>query len=267
MHGYAVRPGSKIDLRAVDPSDKSFFDGDKSKGHEETASNGSKLADLQELLYAEHKQRILIVLQGMDTSGKDGTIRGVFQGVNPQGVRVYGFKAPSAEELSHDFLWRVHARVPASGEIAVFNRSHYEDILVVRVHELVPPDVWGKRYDQINAFEKMLTETGTTILKFFLHIDKDEQKKRLQARLDDPDKHWKFQLGDLAERKLWDLYMDAYQDVLTRTSTGWAPWTIVPANSKWYRNVIVSSIIVKALEDLKMTYPLSSESLEGVKID
>ncbi|MGD1991933.1 MAG: polyphosphate kinase 2 family protein, partial [Anaerolineae bacterium] len=201
------------------------------------------------------KHKVLIVLQAMDTGGKDGTIRHVFQGVDPVGVKVANFRKPSAEELAHDYLWRVHQHTPGRGEIVIFNRSHYEDVLVVRVHNLVLPEVWGRRYDHINAFERMLTEEGTTILKFYLHISKEEQKERLQDRLDQPDKRWKFSLGDLEERKLWPDYARAYEDVLSRTSTDWAPWTIVPADRKWYRNLVVATILVDTLNGLDMQHP------------
>ncbi|MFL5490198.1 MAG: PPK2 family polyphosphate kinase, partial [Gemmatimonadales bacterium] len=194
-------------------------------------------------------------LQGMDTSGKDGAIRHVMRGFNPQGTRVVSFRKPSEEELEHDFLWRVHAKVPARGEAVVFNRSHYEDVLVVRVHNLVPQSEWKKRYDQIVAFERMLYENGTTILKFFLHIGPDEQRKRLQARLDDPKKCWKFQPGDLEERKFWKDYMRAYQDALSKTSTEWAPWYIIPANKKWYRNHLIGTILAQQLKQLDLKYP------------
>jgi len=191
----------------------------------------------------------------MDTGGKDGTIRHVFEGVNPQGVRVASFKKPTPEELGHDYLWRVHKQTPQNGEIVIFNRSHYEDVLVVRVHSLVPNAVWSKRYDHINAFEHMLAEEGTTILKFFLHIDLEEQRSRLQARLDERRKRWKFNPADLAERKLWPQYMAAYEEALSRTSTRWAPWHIIPANRKWYRNLVVGTIIVETLKGLDMHYP------------
>jgi PPK2 family polyphosphate:nucleotide phosphotransferase len=203
----------------------------------------------------------------MDTSGKDGVIRHVFEGVNPQGVRVASFKVPTPQELDHDYLWRVHQHTPGRGEIVIFNRSHYEDVLVVRVHNLVPPEVWGRRYEQINAFERTLVEEGATILKFFLHISLDEQKERLQARLEDPEKRWKFAIGDLKERKRWPDYMQAYQDVLSRTSTQHAPWYIVPANSKWYRNLVIASVIVQTLKRLEMQYPDPEEGLDEVKIE
>ena len=250
-----MKPGAKVDLRKFDPDDTSLAAGDK----EETVAKSDKLCgkldDLQELMFAEHKHKLLIVLQGMDTSGKDGTVRHVMQGVSPQSVRAVPFKKPTESELEHDFLWRVHAQVPATGEIVIFNRSHYEDVLVVRVHELVPEKVWRKRYGQINDFEKMLTETGTTILKFFLHISRDEQRERLQARIDDPTKRWKFQHGDIEERKLWDDYQKAYEDALEKTSTKWAPWTVVPANRKWFRNYVVAKTVVDTLENFDMEYP------------
>ena len=207
------------------------------------------------------------MLQAMDTGGKDGAIRHVFDGVNPQGVRVASFKVPTPEERAHDYLWRVHKQTPGSGEMVIFNRSHYEDVLVVRVHELVPKAVWSRRYEQINNFERMLAEEGTTILKFYLHISPDEQKERLQARLDEPHKNWKFSTGDLAERKRWDEYMQAYEDMLSKTSTKWAPWYIIPANRKWLRNLLMSQIIVDTLEGLDMKYPEPEEGLDKVVIE
>ncbi len=261
---HRVAPGSKVRIKDFDPDATPLSD-DKTEGKVQSVSRQQKFGDLQERLYAGHKHKILVVLQGMDTSGKDGTVRHVMSGVSPTGVRVVSFKSPSSEELDHDFLWRVHGKVPAKGEVAVFNRSHYEDVLVVRVHKLVPEKVWHKRYDQINEFEKMLAANGTVILKFFLHISREEQRKRLQERIDDPDKHWKFQHGDIEERKLWDEYMDAYEDMLEQTSTKYAPWYVVPANAKWYRNLVVADVLTKALENLKMEYPkvdLSGEVVE-----
>jgi PPK2 family polyphosphate:nucleotide phosphotransferase len=227
----------------------------KNEGRKQLLELNHRLEELQELLHAEHKHKVLIVLQAMDTGGKDGTIRHVFEGVNPQGVRVASFKKPTPEELGHDFLWRVHKQVPGRGEIVIYNRSHYEDVLVVRVHDLAPKGVWSKRYDHINDFERMLVDEGTTILKFFLHIDLDEQKERLQARLDEPNKRWKFNPADLEERKLWPKYVKAYEDAISKTSTDWAPWYVVPANRKWYRNLVVGTVIIEALEDLNMRYP------------
>jgi PPK2 family polyphosphate:nucleotide phosphotransferase len=261
---HRVAPGSNVRIKDFDPDATPLSD-DKTDGHVHSAARQQKFIELQELLYAEHRHKILVVLQGMDTSGKDGTVRHVMSGVSPAGVRVVSFKGPSSEELDHDFLWRVHAKVPAKGEVAVFNRSHYEDVLVVRVHNLVPEKIWRKRYDQINEFEKMLAANGTIILKFFLHISRDEQRKRLQERIDDPDKHWKFQHGDIEERKLWDEYMDAYEEMLEKTSTKYAPWYVVPANAKWYRNLVVADVLTRAMEKLKMEYPkvdLSGEVVE-----
>jgi PPK2 family polyphosphate:nucleotide phosphotransferase len=245
---------------------KTTAPGDKAKTQEQTAKLVDRLGELQELLYAENKHRVLIILQGMDTAGKDGTIRKVLRETSPQGVRVVSFKQPSEVELDHDYLWRVHAQTPGRGELVVFNRSHYEDVLVVRVHSLVPKSVWKKRYEQINAFERTLADEGTTILKFFLHISRDEQRERLQARLDDPTKRWKFQHGDLDERKLWDDYMRAYEDVLEKTSTDWAPWQVVPADRKAMRDFIVAGAIVKVLEKLKMNYP-DPPDVSGVVIE
>ena len=267
MKQYLVEPGTKVKLSNWDPNDTGDLKGGKQEGLAEVARLNKNLEELQEILYAEHKHQVLIVLQGMDTSGKDGVIRHVFEGVNPQGVRVASFKAPTPEELDHDYLWRVHKVTPGKGEMVIFNRSHYEEVLIVRVHNLVPPEVWKNRFEQIKAFEQMLAESGTTILKFYLYIDKDEQKQRLQARLDDPNKHWKFHLGDLEDRKLWSDYMQAYEDVLSKTSTEYAPWMIVPANRKWYRDVVISSVLVDTLEKLKMKFPEPEENLESVVIE
>jgi PPK2 family polyphosphate:nucleotide phosphotransferase len=255
MDRYRVKPSKHIDLDAWNPNDKSLCPDGKSEGRKRLKALNDELEALQELLYAEHKHKVLIVVQAMDTGGKDGVIRHVFEGVNPQGVRVAGFKQPTPEELDHDYLWRVHRQTPGRGEIVIFNRSHYEDVLVVRVHDLVPEAVWSRRYDHIVNFERLLAEEGTTILKFYLHIDLDEQKERFQARLDEPEKQWKFNPGDLEERKLWPEYMAAYEEALGRTSTEWAPWYVVPANRKWYRNLIIGTIIVDALKGLDMAYP------------
>ncbi len=228
--------------------------------------NRRRLRALQEVLYAEHKHALLVVLQAMDAGGKDGSIRHVMRGVNPQGVQVTSFKVPTPEELAHDFLWRVHRRVPGRGTIGIFNRSHYEDVLVVRVENLVPPDVWQARYEHINAFERLLADSGVTILKFYLHISKDEQKRRFQERLTKPEKFWKFSRGDLAVRAKWDEYMAAYEDALTRCNTTVAPWHIVPANHKWYRNVVISNTIIAALEKLDMHYPPPEPGIEAITI-
>ncbi len=256
MKRYRVQPNTRVHLKDYDPNDKSLFpDGGKKEGRKALQKLNAQLELLQERLYAEAKHPVLMVLQATDTGGKDGTIRHVFEGVNPQGVHVASFKVPSKLELAHDYLWRIHRQTPAKGHITIFNRSHYEDVLVVRVHNLVPKHVWSKRFEHINAFEKMLADEGTTIIKFFLHIDLDEQKERLQARLDEPDKNWKFNPGDLSERKLWGEYTRAYEDVLSKTSTEWAPWYIIPANRKWYRNYVVASILVKTLEKLDIQLP------------
>lgn len=267
MRDYRVPVGAKISLEAWDPDAVSGEADEKEEGRQELELLNQELEELQELLYAEHKHKVLIVLQAMDTGGKDGVIRHVFEGVNPLGVRVASFKVPSAIELDHDYLWRVHQQAPGRGEMVIFNRSHYEDVLVVRVHQLVPESTWKRRYDHINAFERMLAEEGTTILKFFLHISKDEQKARLQSRLQDTRKQWKFNLGDLAERKLWQEYMQAYEDVLNRTSTEWAPWYIVPANRKWFRDLVVASVVVNALKELRMEYPRPAQDLSSVIIE
>ncbi|MEX2471933.1 MAG: polyphosphate kinase 2 family protein [Gemmatimonadota bacterium] len=267
MHRYRIEPGSTVRLSDVDPGERLSFDGKKELGNEYLEQLTVRLRSLQELLYAEGRHRILVVLQAMDTGGKDGVIRHVFRTVNPQGVKVAGFKAPSSQELAHDYLWRIHKETPARGEIRIFNRSHYEDVLVVRVRNLVPPEVWERRYNHIREFERMLADEGTTILKFFLHISKDEQAERLQARLDDPDKHWKFSPADLEERKLWDDYQQAFEVALTRTSTPWAPWYVVPANSKWYRNLVVARVLVDTLEGLDMRFPESSHDLEGIQVE
>jgi PPK2 family polyphosphate:nucleotide phosphotransferase len=255
MDRYRVLPGNSVKLSEWDPSDMSAFPVDKKEGRERLLELNHKLEELQELLFAEDKHKVLIVLQAMDTGGKDGTIRHVFEGVNPQGVRVASFKKPSAKELDHDYLWRVHKQVPGKGEIVIFNRSHYEDVLVVRVHNLVPKELWSNRYDHINQFERMLVDEGTTILKFYLNINLVEQKERFQARLDEPHKRWKFNPQDLEERQLWPQYMEAYEDVLERTSTPWAPWYVVPANRKWYRNLVVGTVIIETLMSLDMRYP------------
>ena len=221
----------------------------------------------QELLYAEDKHKVLIVLQAMDAAGKDGTIRHVFDRVNPQGVKVASFKKPTGEELAHDYLWRIHEHTPATGEITIFNRSHYEDVLIVRVLGLVPEDRWQRRYAHIRAFEQLLADEGTTILKFYLHISKEEQRARLQARLDDPSKHWKFDVGDLAQRKLWNDYMAAYETAMSETSTDDAPWYVIPAEHKWYRNLVISRILVETFDSLNMAYPEQTEDLSGVVVE
>jgi len=241
-----VKSNEKVKLSDFDPDDTHGVSEEQAKGRRDKLID--QLGDLQGLLYAAKRKSVLIVLQGMDTSGKDGTIRHVMSGVNPQGCRVESFKVPTEEELEHDFLWRVHKLTPRKGITTIFNRSHYEDVLVVRVRELVPQDVWKKRYDQINDFEKLLAHSGTIVLKFFLHISRDEQKKRLLEREKDPEKAWKLSVGDWEERSLWDEYMKAYEDVLSRCASDHAPWYVVPANNKWYRNLAVAEAIVDSLK-------------------
>jgi PPK2 family polyphosphate:nucleotide phosphotransferase len=265
MDVYRIDQGTKVILDDRMADDTGEFSS-KSEAKKETGRLNEHLQDLQDLLWAEHQHRVLLVLQGMDASGKDSAVRHVFAGVNPAGVKVISFKAPTPEELAHDYLWRIHRHVPGDGEIAVFNRSHYEDVGVVRVKQLVPESVWRPRFEQINAFEKMLAEEGTIILKFFLHISKDEQRKQLQERLDDPTKRWKFNPGDLAERARWDDYMAAYGEAISTTSTPWAPWYVVPTNHRWYRDYVLSSVIVATLDGLKMSYPEPLEELEGVVV-
>ncbi len=251
---FRVKPGSKVKLKDSDARTKGPYD-DKDDAKADLKENVEKLKQLQRVLYAEDKHSLLIVLQAMDAGGKDGTIRHVMGGLNPQGCRVASFKAPTAKELSHDFLWRIHRHTPGRGEIGIFNRSHYEDVLIVRVHDLVSKSVWSERYGHINAFEKLLADSGTTILKFFLHISKDEQKERFQDRIDEPDKNWKVNPADFEERRYWTDYMKAFEDALEKTSTDYAPWYVIPADRKWFRNLAVSSIIVKAMEDMKMEFP------------
>lgn len=267
MDKYRVTSEKPVKLADWDPDFTDSYPDDKSKGKKKAEKLNARLETLQELLFAEHKHKLLIVLQGMDTSGKDGVIQHVFDGVNPQGVQVANFKVPTAEELDHDYLWRVHKHTPGRGMITIFNRSHYEDVLVVRVHNLVAEQVWSKRYDQINNFERLLAEEGTTILKFFLHISLDEQKKRLQERLDNQEKRWKFNPGDLKERARWEEYKQAYESVLNKTSTPWAPWYIIPSNKKWYRNIVISSIIINALESFDMKFPEPEENLDDIVIE
>ena len=266
MSSQALKPeiGSRIKLADYAPDYHAGMD--KAEAEEAVKALQDRMWDLQERLYAEGKQSLLIVLQAMDAGGKDGTIKNVFEGVNPQGVHVTGFKAPGAEELAHDFLWRIHQHTPPKGYIGIFNRSHYEDVLVVRVNQLVSEGVWRKRYDHINHFERLLAESGTRILKFFLHISKAEQKKRFTERLARPDKQWKFSMGDLPVRDKWDAYMQAYEDALTKCHTDYAPWFIVPANRKWYRNYVVTKTIVEALENMNPQYPEPEPGLDKVVI-
>jgi PPK2 family polyphosphate:nucleotide phosphotransferase len=261
-----VKPGTKVSLKDYDPADT---DGHRlpEEVEGELEELRKELRKLQHKLYAENRRSVLVVLQGMDASGKDGTVTHVMSGLNPLGVKVMSFKAPNDDELHHDYLWRVHKALPRFGDIGIFNRSHYEDVLVVRVHELVPRKVWKERYDQINDFEKILTQNNMVILKFFLHISKDEQKKRLQERLRDPTRYWKFSLHDIEERRFWGDYKDAYEDALTKCSTKWAPWHIVPANHKWYRNLVVARTLAETLREMDPKYPEPKEDLSHVVIE
>lgn len=242
-------------LDDIDASKTPGFKGGEAQALERCSLLRGRLIQLQERLYAEKKQSVLVVFQAMDTGGKDGVIRRVFSGLNPQGIRAAAFKRPSEVDLEHDFLWRVHAQTPAAGHITLFNRSHYEDVLVVRVHELVKKNVWKERYKHIRQFEELLAHRGTTVIKFFLHIDLEEQRKRLQERLDDPNDSWKFAIGDLAERKLWPEYMAAYRDAILKTDTKTAPWYVIPANNKWYRDMQVLQIMVDTLEAMNPQFP------------
>jgi len=265
MHTYQIQEGKKISLKDFDPNDIELWQLDKKEAKKTTKGFREELINLQRLLYAEQKQKILIILQAMDGGGKDGTIRSIFQGVNPQGVRVAGFKVPTPEEIGHDYLWRIHKQTPKNGEIVIFNRSHYEDVLVVRVHQLVPEEAWRKRYEHIRNFENILADEGTTILKFFLHISKKEQKERFIERIEISEKQWKFNPKDIDERKLWDDYMQAYEDALIKTSTARAPWYVIPANRNWYRDYVIIKIITETLKKLKMTYPKPVENIEQFK--
>jgi PPK2 family polyphosphate:nucleotide phosphotransferase len=229
--------------------------------------NTKVLQSLQKLMWAERKQRVLVVLQAIDAGGKDGTIRSIFGGLNPQGVKVQSFKRPTKEELAHDYLWRVHKHVPGNGEIMVFNRSHYEDVLVVKVHEYAPLDLVEKRYEHIRNFEQLLADEGTTIIKIFLHISKDEQKRRFEDRLNEPDKNWKFKKEDLKERAFWDQYQDAFETMIERTNTKDAPWYVVPANNKKYRNEIISNLMIETLSGLGMDWPPAADGLDNIVID
>lgn len=254
-----VIPATKVDLSTIDPADHHGWHKDDAESA--TKEQMTRLAELQDRFWAEAKRSVLVVLQGIDAAGKDGTIHKVMEAFNPQGCVVAAFKVPTPEELAHDYLWRIHKKVPGKGEIGIFNRSHYEDVLVVRVHNFVPPTVWSARYREINEFERLLTDNGTTIVKFFLYIDRDEQRKRFQDRVDDPKKRWKFSLSDLAERKLWDDYAAAFEEALSKTSTDYAPWYVIPANHNWVRNLAVSSILAQTIDELKPAYPAADPDI------
>lgn len=261
---WRVVPGSKVDLGAIDAGSTR---GSPGKARATTAFQGyhERLADLQERLWAERRRSLLVVLQAVDAGGKDGTIKHVFRGLNPAGARVVSFRAPTEEELAHDFLWRVHRHAPARGEVVVFNRSHYEDVLVVRVRKLAPEDVWRPRYRLIDQFEENLGGAGTRVVKLFLHISREEQARRLRARLEDPTKRWKFRLADLEDRARWDDYQAAFEEAITRTSTEDVPWFVIPADHKWYRNWAVSRILTETLEEMDPRYP-PGDDLEGVVV-
>jgi PPK2 family polyphosphate:nucleotide phosphotransferase len=264
LERFRIRPGTRVRLADTDPSFKDHHD-----SHEAAAAEieqyRKRLVDLQEMLYVERRRSVLICLQGLDTAGKDGTIKHILSAMNPQGCTVAQFRQPTAQEAAHDFLWRVHRATPARGEVAIFNRSHYEDVLVVRVHELVPKSVWSQRYERINAFEQGLADEGTQILKFFLHISSEEQLARFKARLGDPTKQWKISESDYQERKSWSAYVTAYEEALSRCSTEHAPWFVIPSNHKWFRNLAIGRILVEHLEGLKLSYPRPTIDLERIR--
>jgi PPK2 family polyphosphate:nucleotide phosphotransferase len=260
-----VSPGHKIKLSKIDPDDTGG--NTKEEAQERCGELREKISALQTILHAEHRRSLLLVFQAMDTGGKDGAVKDLCAGLNPAGLHLTSFKVPASEELDHDFLWRIHKATPARGMIGIWNRSHYEDVLVARVHKLVPKKVWKARYDQINRFEEILTENGTTIVKFMLHISKDEQKKRLQSRLDRPDKWWKFNVGDIKERALWSEYQKAYEDAVNKCSTKWAPWHVVPANHKWARNLAIAEVVLCTLQEIDPRYPKISFDPKTIKIE
>jgi len=267
-HNAALKGGGRrFDLKRFDPADKPFSSGNKARDKAEVEALATRLDQLQDLFYADRRFKLLVVLQGTDTAGKDGTIRGVFGQMSALGVRTIGWKAPTEPERSHDYLWRIHQQVPADGEVAIFNRSHYEDVLVPVVSGWIGPAQTRQRYAQINDFERMLSENGTVICKFLLHISKDEQRARLQERLDDPTKHWKFAAGDLEARKQWNAYQKAYSEAVAATGTPWAPWTIVPADSKTHRNLMIAKAMTQVLETLKLHYPPGSPELANIRVE
>ena len=264
-HTFAV--GKEIKLREFSSSPPEELEFGKKLAYKKIATNAVEMADMARRLYAENKRSILLVLQGMDTAGKDGTIRSVMKGMNPTSCRVTSFKKPSEEELDHDFLWRCHKAVPRRGNIGIFNRSHYEDVLIVRVHSLVPEKQWQMRYERINEFERLLAESGTRVMKCFLHISKETQRKRLQERVDVPEKHWKFNPGDLAERKLWSEYQNAYEDAISRCNTKTARWHIIPSDKKWYRNLVISQLLKRVLFEMNPQFPEAEEDFHGIVVE
>jgi PPK2 family polyphosphate:nucleotide phosphotransferase len=261
---FMVEPGTKVRLSKIDPAYTGKYDSHHAAAPE-IAKHIERMAKLQYLLYADGDQSVLVVLQALDAAGKDGVVRHVFSGMNPQGTSVFGFKQPSKEEAAHDFLWRAHLRTPGKGEVVIFNRSHYEDVLVVRVHKLVPHSVWSKRYDLINDFEKMLAASGTRILKFYLHISPQEQLSRFAQRLDDPARNWKISDSDYSERELWPQYVDAYEDAMALTSTKSAPWYVIPANHKWFRDLAVSQIIADTMDEMGLKLPPAHVDLADIR--
>jgi len=265
LEKYRVNP-KKFSLKQYSADDRSARNEDKTQDLAELAKLTEAINARQDILHAEGKHKVILLLQGMDTSGKDGTVKQVFSACDPLGIRLASFKAPSADELAHDYLWRVHAQVPAKGELVIFNRSHYEDVLIVKVHGWIDGAECKRRYQQINDFERMLTETGTTLIKCFLHISKEEQKERLQERLDEPTKHWKFNPKDLEERALWDDYMQAYESAMQATSTEYAPWYVIPANSKTNRNLLISRLLLETLNALPLDYPPKPKEWDALKI-
>ncbi len=261
-----LKPGENCDLDQID-SRIEWEKHNKKTAYQQIEKNNVEMALLARKLYAENKRSLLLVLQAMDAAGKDSSVRCVTRGVNPRSFQVYSFKKPSASELEYDYLWRVHRQVPRKGNVGIFNRSHYEDVLIVRVHNLVPQEVWSKRYQQINHFEEMLHDSGTTIVKCYLHISKDEQRERLQARMDDPDAHWKVNLADLEERKYWAKYREAYNAAITQTNTPQAPWHIIPADRKWYRNLVLSELLLSKLRAMDPQYPKSERDYRGIVVE
>lgn len=266
VNAYRVKQNQKINLNSIAPLDDAFFSGTRKEGEKKLKKLNEEMVSLQRAFYENRTQKFLIVFQAMDAAGKDGTIRNVFKGTNPQGVGVECFKVPTKEELSHDFLWRIHKCTPRKGQIMLFNRSHYEDVLVTKVEKIITEKIWKQRIAHINNFEKLLNEEGTRIIKFYLHIDRDEQKRRFQKRLDNPNKQWKFNPGDLEVRKKWSEYMQTYQKVMSKTSKTYAPWYIIPANNKLYRNLVITQIIINELKKCKLTKPKLEFDLSGITI-
>jgi PPK2 family polyphosphate:nucleotide phosphotransferase len=268
LERYWVKPGTKVEFERFESGEKALFNGSgKSEFDAQFDELQDELQELQKMLYAQHRHRVLVVMQAMDTGGKDGCIKHVFSRIDPQGIHVRSFKKPSAEELDHDFLWRIHSKVPSTGQLVIFNRSHYEDIIAVRVKKLYPEEVWKRRQRHVIEFERMLAEEGTTVVKIFLHISKEEQKKRLESRLQNPRKHWKFNPDDLADRARWEEFMSAYEDVISKTSTEFAPWYIVPSDRKWYRNLCVARIMLDTLKKLNMDFPAIDWDPKAIKIE